>query len=106
MIYKFKSKATGDVIMTGPIGDRVLRAMGREPTSQGIFEASALDSLLAALQRSITTEELGAAKGGGGSDASANEDTAQRLGLKERAWPLMEMMKRSLGAGADITWGA
>ena len=25
--------------------------------------------------------------------------------LRQRAWPLVEMMKRSLAEGADIVWG-
>ena len=36
MLYKFKSKAAGDVIMTGPIGDAVLRTMGKEAGAKGI----------------------------------------------------------------------
>ena len=32
MIYKFKSKATGDVIMLGPNGDQMLVLLGRELT--------------------------------------------------------------------------
>ena len=31
MIYKFKSKAAGDVIMMGPSGDHVLRVIGKQP---------------------------------------------------------------------------
>ena len=31
MLYKFKSKAAGDVIMLGPNGDQMLRIIGREP---------------------------------------------------------------------------
>jgi hypothetical protein len=39
MIYKFKSKATGDVIMLGPHGDAVVApAIGREPAPKGIIE--------------------------------------------------------------------
>jgi len=30
MLYKFKSKATGDLIMMQPSGDQVLRIVGRE----------------------------------------------------------------------------
>ncbi|MFM2069336.1 MAG: hypothetical protein RLZZ584_4245, partial [Pseudomonadota bacterium] len=40
MLYKFNSRATGDLIMTEPVGDRVLRAAGREPAPQGIFEVA------------------------------------------------------------------
>ena len=28
-----------------------------------------------------------------------------RVSLRQRAWPLVEMMKRSQAAGADIVWG-
>jgi hypothetical protein len=36
MLYKFKSKAAGDVIMLGPNGDQVLRLLGRAPAPSGI----------------------------------------------------------------------
>ena len=38
MIYKFKSKATGDLIMLGPQGDQMMRILGREAAPQGIIE--------------------------------------------------------------------
>ena len=38
MIYKFKSKAAGDVIMLGASGDDVLRTIGKSPAAQGIVE--------------------------------------------------------------------
>ena len=41
LIYKFKSKAAGDVIMLGPGGDQVLRIIGREPAAKGIIEVAA-----------------------------------------------------------------
>ena len=40
MLYKFRSKAAGDVIMLGPNGDQVLRIVGRDPSSKGIFEVA------------------------------------------------------------------
>src|SRR5206468_2407161 len=47
MIYKFKSKATGDVIMMGPNGDQVLRLIGKEPAAKGIIEVAAMPSAMA-----------------------------------------------------------
>ena len=34
MIYKFKSKATADLIVMGPVGDNLLRIVGREPAAK------------------------------------------------------------------------
>ena len=42
MLYKFKCKAGGDLIMLGPNGDTLLRAIGREPAAQGISEPPAM----------------------------------------------------------------
>ena len=42
MIYRFKSKATADLIVMGPVGDNLLRLVGREPAAKGIIEVGAL----------------------------------------------------------------
>jgi hypothetical protein len=51
MIYKFKSKATGDLIMLGPNGDQLLRLLGREPAPKGIIEVADMPSAAAARSR-------------------------------------------------------
>lgn len=106
MLYKFKSKAAGDVIMTAPVGDAVLRAMGREPAAQGIFEAAALAGLVRTLESAVAADESqrqAPAEPAGASGAEAARQ--ERVSLKQRAWPLLEMMKRSASAGQDIVWG-
>ena len=53
MLYRFRSKAGADVIMTAPHGDRVLRAAGREPAPQGIFTLEQLAPAMAAIDAAI-----------------------------------------------------
>ena len=48
-MYRFKSKADGDLIMLAPVGDQLLRIMGREPAAQGIIEVAALPQAIAAI---------------------------------------------------------
>ena len=106
MIYKFKSKAAGDVIMMGPAGDDVLRLMGKAPAAQGIIEVSAMAAAASAIEQAVAGDE--AARAQAEKDAAAEGRTlAPREGvsLRQRAWPLLEMMKRSQAAGADIVWG-
>ena len=61
MIYKFRSRATGDVIMLGPHGDHFLSLLGREPAPKGILEvahmADALQRLDAALKADADARE-------------------------------------------------
>jgi len=106
MIYKFKSKAAGDVIMMGPAGDDVLRIVGKSPAQQGILEAAQMPAAITAIERAIAADE--AARAEAEKEAAAEgKKLPPRDGvtLRQRAWPLVDMMKRSIADGVDIVWG-
>ncbi len=106
MIYKFKSKADGDVIMTGPAGDDVLRMIGKSPAAQGIIESGSMSAAMAAIEQAVAADETARTQ----AEKEAEAD-GKKLGprdgvtLRQRAWPLVEMMKRSIKEGVDIVWG-
>ena len=106
MIYKFKSKADGDVIMTGPAGDEVLRVIGKSPSAKGIIETGSMSAAIAAIEQAVAADEAARAQAEKEA-AAAGARLAPRDGvtLRQRAWPLVEMMKRSIAEGADIVWG-
>ena len=113
MIYKFKSKATGDLIMLGPHGDQVLRLIGREPAAQGIIEPAAMAVALAALQDAVAAESAQAAAAAGDdtgthphTDPDTHLDPARTVALRQRVWPMVEMLRRAQAAGAAVVWGA
>ena len=99
MIYKFKSKATGDLIMTQPVGERVLSLIGKPATPQGIIEVDQLAAAMSALETAVAAE---------GSAPAADDAApkADRVSLRQRVWPMVEMMKRALAEKQPITWGA
>lgn len=106
MLYKFKSKAAGDVIMTGPIGDAVLRTMGKEPGAKGIVLPADMPGAIAALESAVLAEEQ--ARQQAEADARADGKTLpsrEGVSLRQRAWPLVEMMKRAHAADEEIVWG-
>ena len=106
MIYKFKSKAAGDVIMMGPAFDAVLRVIGKAPAATGIIEVASMPAAIAAHEQAIAADE--AARAQAEKDAAAEgTKLAPRDGvtLRQRAWPLVDMMKRSIGEKADVVWG-
>ena len=104
MIYRFKSKATGDLVMMGPVGDRILRLIGRDPAPQGIIEAAALPAAIAALERAVAEEAAPQADADDGS-GDGKAGGADKVSLRQRAWPLLEMMRRAQREGHDIVWG-
>jgi hypothetical protein len=106
MIYKFKSKAAGDLIMMGPSGDQVLRIVGKAPAPQGIIEPAAMAAAIAAIERAVADDE--AARAQAEREAQAEGRTlAPREGvsLRQRAWPMVEMLRRAQAAGKEIVWG-
>jgi hypothetical protein len=105
MIYKFKSKSSGDVIMLGPTGDQVLRVLGREPAPKGIFEAAALPRAMRSLEAAIVAEEAARAQAEREAAAEGRALAPRDIGLRQRVWPLVEMMKRAHAAEHDIVWG-
>ncbi len=106
MMYKFKSKAAGDVIMLQANGDQVMRILGKEPAAKGILEAQSLPASAAALEAAVAAEE--AVKNSAGDESPDDADAPAKrdaISLRQRVWPLVEMMKRAHAAGEDIVWG-
>ena len=103
MIYKFKSKAAGDVIMLKPAGDHVLRIVGKEPGPRGIVTVAELPAAIAALEAAIRHEAQPPQEARDEEDRDTH--AAERVSLRQRAWPLVEMMKEALAGKADIVWG-
>ena len=98
MHYVFRSRSAADLIMMGPVGDHLLRILGREPSKSGILEAATLPAAIQAIEAAVAADRL--------KDDDADEDRKEpRVGLAQRAWPLLEMMKRASAEKADIVWG-
>lgn len=105
MIYKFKSKAAGDVIMLGPTGDKVLALIGKDKTPQGIIEPAQMPAAIQALADAVAADD--AARAAGKEQAGGDEPAGSRdaISLRQRAWPLVELLKRAHAANEPVTWG-
>jgi len=104
MIYKFRSKSAGDVIMMGPSGDQVLRIIGKSPAPTGIIEPAAMPAAIAAIERAIVAEDE-ACKQTEAEAEGKKLPPRDAVSLRQRAWPLVEMMKRSQAEGHEVVWG-
>jgi hypothetical protein len=110
MLYKFKSKATGDVIMLQPNGQRVLEIIGKhsaaEPSVKGILLPEQMPDALRALQAAIEQEE--SQRKQAIAKAKAENLPAPQfdaIGLRQRALPFMDMVRECMKAEEAILWG-
>jgi hypothetical protein len=106
MLYKFKSKASGDLIMLEPNGRRVLEIIGKDPAAKGIVRPEQMPAAIARLEAAMAQEEAErhAANAQGGEEGSVAYD-GTAVGLRQRILPFIEMLKRCHKADADVVWG-
>ena len=106
MLYKFKSKAAGDLIMLEPNGRRVLQIIGKDPGPQGIVLPEEMPGALARLEQAITEEE--AEHQAAIDEAKAKGEVPPKfdaVSLRQRAVPFMDMLRRCSKEGKEIVWG-
>ncbi len=104
MLYKFKSKNAGDLIMLEPNGRKVLEVIGKEAGPTGIILAEQMPAAIKALQDAITLEESHD-ESPGADDAQREAEKGDAPGLRQRAMPFIDMLQRNHKAGTDVTWG-
>jgi Domain of unknown function (DUF1840) len=104
MLYKFKSQAGGDVIMLGPNGDQLLQLIGKDITPSGIVEVVQMPAAIAALEAAVAQDEAARAQRGA-ADEAEDPTGAKGISLRQRVWPMVELMRRALAADKVIVWG-
>ncbi|MGZ5269362.1 MAG: DUF1840 domain-containing protein [Ramlibacter sp.] len=107
MLYKFKSKAAGDLIMLEPNGRRMLEIIGKDAGPKGIIEPAQMPGAIAAIEAAIARDE--AEQQAAAEDARAKGEVPPRpeggVSLRQRAVPFLDMLRRCQQAGKDIVWG-
>ncbi|WP_309683814.1 DUF1840 domain-containing protein [Polaromonas sp.] len=97
MLYKFKSKDAGDVIMLEANGRRVLEIIGKQAGPKGIILPEQMPAAIQALEAAIALEQSG--------DDTAGAVPGDGLGLHQRALPFIEMLRRNHKSGHEVVWG-
>jgi hypothetical protein len=107
MLYKFKSKAAGDLIMLEPNGRRVLEIIGKDAQPKGIILPEQMPAAIQTLEAAIVREE--AEQKAATEEAKAKGEAAPKLegsvSLRQRAVPFLDMLRRCQKAGQVIVWG-
>lgn len=110
MLFKFKSKASSDLIMLEPDARRLLRIMRGDEPVQGIFRVQDLASAIARLEAAVAQDEALRKQA---TDHARQEGVlpeeqdagAQAVSLARRAAPMLKMLRLSLAQEADVVWG-
>lgn len=108
-MYKFKSSATGDLIMLEPNGRHLLRIIGKDDSAagaKGILLPEHMAAAIAALQAAVAAEEAQRQQREQAALAKGEAlPRAEGISLRQRTAPFITMMERCQKADAEIVWG-
>ncbi|MES2089823.1 MAG: DUF1840 domain-containing protein [Pseudomonadota bacterium] len=105
MAIKFKSKAAPDLVMLSQHAHELLRVLGKDVAQAGILEPKDMPAALVVLQAlsddvavsgQVKPESLDA-------EPEAMQDESA-VSLHRRAWPLIQMIERSLAVDQPVVW--
>jgi cyclopropane-fatty-acyl-phospholipid synthase len=110
MLYKFKSKATGDLIMLEPQGKQILKIIGKEPGAKGIILPNEMMAAVDALNAAVEQEELAIQAAKEASKAETDNaapvaDGQRSISLKQRVVPFIDMLRRAHAEDKEVVWG-
>lgn len=109
MIYKFKSKATGDLIMLESVARQILMLIGKKTeagiASKGILLPQDIPEALTILKAAVLAEK---------NNTKLNIEESQegihyewgnsKVSLQQRAIPFQRMLEQSLNENVPVVW--
>ena len=106
MLYTFKSKAAANLIMLQPNGERMREIIGKDASGKGILLPEHMPAAIAALEAALA--QYGAASAPSTTtetDNGAASSAGERVTLRQRVVPFLDMLRRSHAAGVAVVWG-
>lgn len=95
----FRSRAASEIIMFADNAHRLLEIIGKAPEERGVIAVAELGAAVAGLQRAVEAEAAPAPAQG------ADQAAPLPVSLRQRAYPLLQMLRAAQARGVDVTWG-
>lgn len=108
MTITFKSQATGDLVMLNASAQALLKVLGKSAQGQGILVPADMPAALQALRslpEPVKAEPQPVAEGEEPQPQIEPSFLDEAVSLRQRAWPLIQMIERALAADKPIVWG-
>ena len=97
MLVRFRSDA-GDMVMFGDVAATLLKMMGQTGSIPGAILAADIPAALARLQDAVHAQRDAQ------SARRTNDDSEPPVSLRQRAFPLIELLQRAIARNADVIW--
>ena len=96
MLVRFDSKS-GTITMFGDVAVKLLRMMGQSGALPGAILARDIPAAAQRLRGAVSGEPPAGPK-------DAKDDGEPKVGMQQRAFPLIELLERAAKNGNDVIW--
>ena len=104
-LYRFKSRETGDLVMLGPDGKRILEVLGKDPSAPGIIQPAEIAGAVQARRAAAKAEEEDRQRQIEEAQAKGEVPPEFGIPLRVRSTPFIEMLERCHAADVEVVWG-
>ena len=110
MLIAFRSKAATEILMMGEHASAVLGFSGKSADTatapRGTFTVEQLPAAIAALERDVAEAPVpaNAETGTADDDEHAAAPSAAPVSLRQRAFPLLDMLRQAQAKGVGVNW--
>ncbi len=105
-IVVFRSRAAGEIVMMGDTAEQLLALIGRSMAERGVIPADQVADAIERLTGAVEQERN--LVGTRWADAAAEDGdrpVEPPVGVAQRAFPLLAMLRAAQRSGVDVTWG-
>jgi hypothetical protein len=96
-LFIFRSRAASQILMQSATAQQLLDIIGKPLAERGVITAAQVDGALDALLRAVERSPR---------DIPVDEGPEPPpVGLRQRAYPLIEMLRAARQRQVDVTWG-
>ncbi|MBL8398138.1 MAG: DUF1840 domain-containing protein [Candidatus Accumulibacter sp.] len=108
MLVKFTSSTSGQILMMSPVARQLLEIVGKACSARGVFTTEQLPDAIRRLRRAVQDPQHQSAPSADATAPSAAAEDAEetRVGLGQRAFPLIELFERTLADDGFVMWEA
>jgi hypothetical protein len=110
MLITFSSKAGADVLMLSQHAQPIMRIAGKitdkDIPERGVFTPEQLVGAIAALEHAIADEKPPKEVDEDDEDAVKPDALSLPVALRQRAHPLLDLMRRAQSSGVPLSWEA
>ncbi|MBT2321666.1 DUF1840 domain-containing protein [Variovorax paradoxus] len=105
MLYRFKSRASPPFVMLEVHARQLFDIIGKTPERKGIVTVEQMPGAIAALEAAMAREHRNVHNDDDYAVEGHDEDAEKHhVGLRQRATPLLHMLKDSLADKKDVMW--